>query len=44
MFEGFDEVFGKKLQNVTDFVKKHEKLSIRLKLATFQANHHVGRF
>ena len=44
LFEGFDELFGKKLQNVADFVKKHEKSSTWPKLATFRANHHVSRF
>ena len=44
MFRGFDDFFGKKLQKVADFVKKHEKSSIWPKLATFRENHHVSRF
>ena len=44
MFGGFDELFGKKLQKVAHFVKKHEKSSIWRKLATFRGNHHVSRF
>ena len=35
----FDQVFRKKLQEVPDFVKKHEKPSIWPKLATFGANY-----
>ena len=37
----FDELFRKKLQKVPHFVRKHEKLSIWRKLATFRANYHV---
>ena len=44
MFQGFLEVFGYKLQKMADFVKKHEKSSIWLKLDTFRANRHVSRF
>ena len=44
MFGGFDELCGKKLQKVADFVKKHEKSSIWPKLSTFRANRNVSRF
>ena len=44
MFEGFDELFGKKMQKVADFVKKHEKSSIWQKLTTFPGDHHASRF
>ena len=37
----FGELFSKKLQKVAHFVKKHEKSSICLKLATFRWNYHV---
>ena len=44
MFRRFGQLFGKKLQNVAHFVKKHEKSSVWPKLATFRANYHVSAF
>ena len=44
MFGGSDELFGKKLQKVADFVGKLEKSWIWPKLATFRGNHHVSKF
>ena len=43
-FRRFDQLFGKKLQKLAHFVKKHEKSSISPRLATFGANYHVSRF
>ena len=40
----FDELYGKKLQKLPHFVKKHEKSSIWPKLSTFRANYHVSAF
>ena len=36
MFRGFDELFGKKLQKVAHFVKKHKKSSIGQNLRLFE--------
>ena len=44
MFGGFDQLFGKNLQKVAHFVKKHEKSSNWPTVATFRANHHVSKF
>ena len=44
MFIRFDELFSKRLQKVPRFVKKHEKSSIRPKLATFRTNYHLLAF
>ena len=44
MFLRFDELFGKQLQKLPDFVKKHENSSILPKLATFRANNVVLAF
>ena len=44
MFRGFHDFFGKKLQKVADFVKKHEKSSICLNLDTFRETIIFGGF
>ena len=41
MFRGFELLFGKKLQKVAHFVRKHEKSLIWRKLATYRAKDHV---
>ena len=44
MCRAFGQLFGKKLQKVADFVKKHENSSIWPKLASFRANYRVSAF
>ena len=44
MFQGFEQIFSKKLQKLWHFVKNHQDVSISSKLATFCAKYHVLGF